>query len=592
MPVSEAPVAPQKVLRRLGRFEMRQLLGRSARSMAWRAVDTRSGQALVLVLPRQQPPHAAALATWIEHAGRGARLQHPNLAPVVEVGEQEGWPFVAYDDSLGSTLAERPPPREGVAPADVARWMAQALAGLAFAHDAGLAHHDIQPFLLTVADNGAVRVLGLEVAAREAELLPLPATTGEVNQRLRQARLAAERDVLALAIVMHDLLAGAAALEQTDVASVIDRLPPNGRETLRLPWDLPRPVPEPLRVIANRGTDRQPRQRYRNARTLARALEGWLEADGDLESDAHLQLIERVRQIGALPALPGAAARAARLALMEREHTEELALVVLRDPALSFEMLRSVNSASVRGTQVSGNGPVLTIRRAIAMIGVDGVRHCALALRHWPGPLDATGAAELEQGVERALRAARVAQSLRPAGYDAEVVSLVALMQNLGRLVVQYHFADEMRQIVRLMQTSQEDAPGAAHEPGMTEQAAAYAVLGADIESMGAAVARWWGMDDTVLHMIRRLPTQLPVRQAETDDDVLRCVASAANEAVDALSLPATLQAGAIQRVAQRYARTLEVTARDIHAALQAGASVASPTEMEADAQEPKQHVA
>ncbi len=573
MPVTEVSAPHEKALRKLGRFEMRQLLGRSTRCMAWRATDTRSGQSLLLVLPRQQPSDAAALAAWIEQASRGARLHHPNLAPAMEVGEQERWPFVAYEDTLGLTLAERQPPREGEAPAEVARWMAQALSGLAFAHDAGLAHHDIQPFLLTVTDTGGVRVLGLEVAARDSAFAPLPTNNGEVNQGLRQARIAAEHDVLALAIVMHGLLAGAPALEQNDVASVITRLPPHGRETLRLPWDLPRPVPEPLRVIANRGTDRQPRQRYRNARTLARALEGWLEADGNQDSDAHLQLIERVRQIGALPALPGAAARAARLALMEREHTEELAQVVLRDPALSFELLKSVNSASVRGTQVSGNGPVLTIRRAIAMIGLDGVRRCALGLRNWPGPLDESGAGDLEQRVDRALRAARVAQSLRPAGYDAEVVSLVALMQNLGRLVVQYHFADEMRQIERLKQPSQEDAPGAAPEPGMSEQAAAYAVLGADIESMGAAVARWWGMDDAVLHMIRRLPTQLPVRQADTDDDVLRCVASAANEAVDALALPAASRTSAIERVGQRYARVLNLTAKDVHEALQVSAS-------------------
>jgi non-specific serine/threonine protein kinase len=87
---------------------------------------------------------------------------------------------------------------------------------------------------------------------------------------------------------------------------------------------------------------------------------------------------------------------------------------------------------------------------------------------------------------------------------------------------------------------------------------------------MGAAVARWWGMDDAVLHMIRRLPSQLPVRQADGDDDVLRAVASAANEAVDAQALPILQQAGAIERVAQRYARALDLTARDIQTAIQA----------------------
>ncbi len=335
-------------------------------------------------------------------------------------------------------------------------------------------------------------------------------------------------------------------------------------------------MPDVVRAIANRATDRQPRQRYHNARTLARALEGWLESDGNQGQDAHAQLIERVRQIGALPALPGAAARAARLALMEREHTEELAQVVLRDPALSFELLKSVNSAQVRGTQVSGNGPVLTVRRAIAMIGLDGVRRCALGLRHWPGPLDGNGAHDLEQAILRAQHAARVAQSLRPAGYDAEVVSLVTLMQSLGRLVVRYHFAEEMRQVQRLMQPAPAAAPSgegtAPDEPGLSELAAAYAVLGADIEGMGAAVARWWGMDDAVLHMIRRLPPTLPVRQADTDDDVLRAVGSAANEAVDTLALPAAAQPAAIERIVQRYARVLGFTLRDLQAALQIGA--------------------
>ena len=616
MSATTAPASSAPGVRKLGRFELHQLLGRSERSMAWRALDPRSGQELVLVLPRQQPATPAALAAWLEQARRGARLSHPNLAHAVEVGSQENWPFVAYDGAIGPTLAERRVPREGEACADIARWIAQALAGLAFAHDAGVVHRDLQPFLLTLSDGGTVRVLGLEVAAGEVDA---PAADGGAgNEVLRQSRDDAERDVLAMAIALHGLLAGTPALEQPDIARVIAQLPPFGRETLRLPWDLPRLVPEPLRTIANRATDRQPRQRYRNARTLARALEGWLEADASQGVDAHEQLLERVRQIGALPALPGGAARAARLALMEREHTEELAQVVLRDPALSFELLRSVNSAQVRGTQVSGNGPVLTIRRAIAMVGLDGVRRSALGLRHWPGPLDAAGAHDLEQTINRAMHAARLAQWLRPAGYDAEVVSLVALMQNLGRLVVQYHFAEEMAQVRRLMQPVMPPGaePDAAPEPGMsppgrpkgeyrsaehegglmsppgrpkgeyrsaeherglmTEQAAAYAVLGADIEGMGAAVARWWGMDAAVLHMIRRLPSDVAVRQVETDDDMLRAVASAANEAVDALSAPPQQQTAAVNRVALRYGRVLTITARDLQSALQASATAGS----------------
>jgi HD-like signal output (HDOD) protein len=576
-PLHPAPSARADAgVRRLGRFDLRALLGRSAHTMAWRAWDPRSAQELILVLPRRQPADARALAAWLDNARRASRLSHPQLAHVVEVGEQEHWPYVAHDGAAGLTLAERDAPPGGEAALDIARWIAQAATGLAFAHDAGHAHRDIQPWLLALTDGGSLRLIGLEVAPAAAvppSAWPEDAAT-LANAQRQGVRSAGERDVLALAVLMHGLLAAAPALDEPDIGAALARLAPAGREPIRLPWDLPRPVPDALRAIANRATDRHPRQRYRNARTLARALEGWIEADAQQGPDAHAQLIERVARIGVLPAMPSAAARAARLALMEREHTEELAQVALRDPALSFELLRSVNnlhnSVEGRGAHLGNGGTVLTVRRAIAMVGLDGVRRCALALRQWPGPLDADGAHELEQAIQRAQRAARLAQALRPAGYDAEMMSLVALMQNLGRLVVQYHYPEEMRQLRRLMLPLPSAQQGEPDDPGLSEQAAAFAVLGADLEAMGAAVARWWGLDAAALHMIRRLSPASPVRSPDNDDDMLRTVASAANEAVDALALPAARQAAAIERVALRYARVLAGTPRDLALAVQA----------------------
>jgi eukaryotic-like serine/threonine-protein kinase len=225
---------------------------------------------------------------------------------------------------------------------------------------------------------------------------------------------------------------------------------------------------------------------------------------------------------------------------------------------------------------------VLTVRRAIAMIGLEGVRRSALAMRHWPGPLDATGAAELELTLAAAQRAARLAQALRPAGYDAEMAALVTLLQNLGRLVLQYHQPEEMRQVRRLMQPAPAAEPGQADQPGMTEQAAGFAVLGADIDSMAQAVARWMGLggaaDDAVLLLMRRLPLDKPVRSADSDDEVLRALASAANETIDALALPPARQAAAIERVAKRYARVLDVNAKDLTAALHASATATAVT--------------
>jgi eukaryotic-like serine/threonine-protein kinase len=133
---------------------------------------------------------------------------------------------------------------------------------------------------------------------------------------------------------------------------------------------------------------------------------------------------------------------------------------------------------------------------------------------------------------------------------------------------VHYHFADEAMQIRRLMQPAPAQREGEPEEPGMSEESASFAVLGADVEAIGAAVARHWGLDDSVLAMIRRHALSTPVRTSDNDDDLLRTVASCANEAVDALSQPAARVAAALQRVVQRYGRALDFGLRELQAAL------------------------
>jgi HD-like signal output (HDOD) protein len=563
MPVS-SPVPPSvasrpQAVRHFGRFQLLQLVGKSQRTMLWLVADPRSGQDLVLAMPRSRPADTGALDRWMQSARRASRIDHPSLAHVVEVGEVDQWPYITYDRGHSASLSELLTTK-GMAAAELVPRALQALQGLAFAHEAGAAHRDLQPTMLLIGESGPCRVLGVGVA--------LPSEDSAVDT-LHGHRLAAERDVLALGLVMHHALVGQMPLEQPDIGMVIDCMPPLGRDIVRLPWSTAHPTPEALRAIVNRATDRQARQRYRNARTLQHALEGWLSTQADAGEGPAGQLLDRVRANGVLPAVPGGAARAARLALMERERTSELAEIVLQDTALAFELLRMVNSAQVRAAMAAGSGPVMTIRRSIAMLGLDGVRRAALSLRAWPGPLSDAHAAEMERVLERARRAARIAQWLRPRGYDAEVVFLISLLQNLGRLVLQYHFPEEAQQMRRLMQPAPAAKAGEPDEPGMTEEGAAFAVLGTDVDSLASAVTRQWGLDESMLYMIRRVSPATPIRAADNDDDVLRLSASCANEVADVAGLPPLQQSSALNRIAQRYARALGVTLKDIQLAAQ-----------------------
>lgn len=572
MSATEIPVAKPAATRVFGRFELRRLLGKSARSMSWLALDPRSGQEVMLTMPRVQPADETALHTWKNDVEQGSRLNHPNLAHVIEIGVHDGWPYLSVDRALGLTLGERLEAQRATPTSESVDWTLQLLEGLAFAHQAGVAHGDLQLHQVLVSEQGIVRVMGLAASGltyADGTARPRGATEAP---SLRASRAAAQRDVLTAGLLMHHLLAGAPALDEPDTAKVIDRLPPLGRDIIRLPWATPQPVPEGLRAIANRTTDRQERHRYHNARTLLRALHGWRDAAAQDAGGPLALLLDRLHTVGHLPARPGVGARVARLAMAEGQRTDEMAEQVLQDMALSFELLRHVNSAQVQGTQASGSAPVLTLRRAISLVGLKGLRQAASSLRPWPGPLSESHAEALATLMDRVRLAGHTAQALRPAGYDPEVVYLVALLQNLGRLLVQYHFPDEAQQIRDLMHTLPPVAAGEPDQPGMTEEAASFAVLGIDSESLGAAVARHWGLTDEVLHMVRRLPTQRPVRAADGDGDVLRMAASLANEVVDAITtLPSTKVAAALAALAQRYARGIELTSRDIGEAVQAG---------------------
>ena len=582
------PTASSHPMRAFGRFELRRLLGKSTGSMVWLAFDPKAGGELVLALPRVAPLDAAALDRWAFDVRRASGLDHPNLARVAEIGAHEHWPFVAVDRQQGVGLDEWLALHPNPTPVQAVSWVCELLHGLAFAHDAGTAHGDLQRTSLLIDDRGRARVMGLAVASaptRRAGIAPskLRATDDEPDA-LRGQRGAAARDVLACGLLLHHLLVGAPALDEPDLARAIDRMTPEGREQVRLPWSTSRPLPESLRAIVNRCTAGQERLRYQNARTLLRALGGWLEAQSAGGHGPIERLLDRLHSVGHLPALPGLAVRVSRITQAEGQRTEQIADQVLDDLALTFELLRTLNSAHVQGTQVQGNGPVLTLRRIVSLIGVNGVRHAANTLRPWPGPLAPAQAEALQTEFDRVRLAARLAQALRPKGYDAQVVYLITALQNLGALVLHYHFADEAGQMRRLMQPAIADrGAGIADQPGLSESAAAFAVLGVDTPALGAAVAQHWRLGDDVMQMARRVLPDAVVRKPETDAEVLRLTASAANEVADATfghdaahaaAAIAPAIALAIAHVAQRYGRALGISVREITDALQAARPV------------------
>jgi non-specific serine/threonine protein kinase len=202
---------------------------------------------------------------------------------------------------------------------------------------------------------------------------------------LRAQRSAAERDVLACGLLLHRLLADEPALGVADTGQVIGS-PGAARPRVRAPA-VDHAASDPRAAAGDRQSQHRradaaalpqrphlPRRPQRLARGAVRQRGGPIAL-----------LLDRLRTVGHLPALPGLGPRVQRVTAIESQRTDEIAAHLLPDLALSFELLRTINTAQVQGTQIAGNGPVLTLRRVVALIGVDGVRLAANSLRDWPG---------------------------------------------------------------------------------------------------------------------------------------------------------------------------------------------------------------
>lgn len=157
----------QAMPRNVGRYRVERRCGRGAMGAVFEAHDPELDRRVALKLLERRSATPAALERLerqVLHEARAmARLHHPAVAAVYEVGRHGGWVFLAMEFVAGQSLRqwlrlERPSWRRIV---DVFHEVGQ---GLVAAHDAGLAHGDFKPDNLRFDESGRLRILDFGLA--------------------------------------------------------------------------------------------------------------------------------------------------------------------------------------------------------------------------------------------------------------------------------------------------------------------------------------------------------------------------------------------------------------------------------------------
>jgi len=550
---------------RLGRFELRRVLGQGAQATVWLAFDPRLEREVAVKLLRDAED-AAAIGDWLHEARNVSRLTHPHVVPVFEADVQDGKPYMVFEYVPGPTLTEHLRRHGAMRPRAAVQMMLGVLDALQAAHAAGLVHRDLKPSNILVDASGRARVMDFGIAARVQDGSSadrrVVGTPGYMSPEAARGEVPVPAmDVFAAGLVLAEMLAAAPVLRERDPYYAIHRVI---TEDLMLPASLPPEVDETLRALLRRAIERDLGQRLPSAAAFHAALTRWLNPEpvatagnsAASNKGALDFLLRRMRTKTDFPAMSESVGRIQRVASSDRESVGSLSNEILKDVALTNKLLRLVNTAQFSH---AGGGSVSTVSRAVSLVGFAGIRNMALSLVLLEHMNDKTHAQQLRQEFLRSLMAGAIAGELCAVAREGEEAFLGAMFQNLGRLLTQFYFPDEAMQIRELVQ-----APGGGKPAGETQ--AAVSILGLSFEELGLGVAKSWGLPDTLQRCMARPAGEPPVRPVEKDR--LRWVTAAANDVADALlNSEPNLAQKRVGEVAERYARALGVSVKELQSA-------------------------
>ena len=402
---------PAAAPRSIGRHAILRLAGEGGFATVWEGFDTVLRRPVAVKVRRPEMLLSESLRRrFVREAEIAARLVHPHIVTIFEVGEDHGREFIAAEFCSGGNLAgwlERHP---GPMPPRTAARLCEALCSAAsYAHVSGVVHRDIKPanVLLTPAPVGSEPILqesaatgpGLTVKLGDFGLGKLHESDGPAEQLTQLTRsgtsigtpawMAPEQidrsfgeigpatDVHAIGLLLHRLLTGRAVRgggpDAETYREVLLDEPPTADTIVRA-------VPCDLAAVVARCLAKQPRDRYPSAVALAEDLGRWL--DGRPTLARPLSPAGRaIRWIRRRPIVAGLAATAVAASLfaawigVERARDARVAArqqaAIHRQQAVAelrrgFEALRAGNVAGARDQLETTRGIDPTLAEALA----------------------------------------------------------------------------------------------------------------------------------------------------------------------------------------------------------------------------------
>jgi class 3 adenylate cyclase len=192
----------------IGRFELVREVGRGGFGVVYEAKDRELGRLVAFKAVRAGPKQEVREERLLWEAETAARLCHPNIVTLFDVGRAPEGPYLVMELLRGCTLARRPDP--GPVPLrEALRIGVEVAKGLAHAHAQGVIHRDLTPGNIYLCEDGQVKLLDLGLAHAFGHRKIDGGTPSYMAPEQRRGAPEDERtDVFALGVILFEMLTG------------------------------------------------------------------------------------------------------------------------------------------------------------------------------------------------------------------------------------------------------------------------------------------------------------------------------------------------------------------------------------------------
>ncbi|MDB5337598.1 MAG: hypothetical protein JWN70_3217 [Planctomycetaceae bacterium] len=266
--------------RHIKQFELQSILGRGGFGIVWLARDKRLQRDVALKVPRSGRLAAADRSMFLREARAAAKLRHPNIVAIHEVGEDDSEIFIVSELIDGVSLKVWLESHK-IAPDAAAKMIAKLAQAVQHAHDKKIVHRDLKPANVLIDQQGEPHVADFGLAKREAgeesisirgQIIGTPAYMAPEQARGDHTEIDARTDIYALGAIFYELLTGVRPF-RGEVGIILEQVKNTTPEAPRL---IKPEIPGDLEAICLKCLAKDRNKRYASAAALAEDLHLYL----------------------------------------------------------------------------------------------------------------------------------------------------------------------------------------------------------------------------------------------------------------------------------------------------------------------------